>query len=125
MSDPIANMVSHINNCVAANRGFVYIPYSKHKLSVLNAIKQSEYIDRLSVLRYSSHKADIAIEFRRVGSSLLIRSVTQISKPGNRVYWTSGRLAREFGTFIVSTCEGVVNSAFKRAHGGEIVCKLL
>ncbi|AIC63827.1 30S ribosomal protein S8 [Candidatus Hodgkinia cicadicola] len=125
MLDPVANMISHINNCIARNRGFVYIPYSKYKLNVLNAIKQSGYIDRLSILRHNAHKADIAIEFRRVGRALLIRSVTQISKPGNRIYWTRKRLACEFGTFVLSTCEGIVNSAFKRAHGGEIVCKLL
>lgn len=86
MLDPVANMISHINNCIARNRGFVYIPYSKYKLNVLNAIKQSGYIDRLSILRHNAHKADIAIEFRRVGRALLIRSVTQISKPGNRIY---------------------------------------
>ncbi|AUG91519.1 30S ribosomal protein S8 [Candidatus Hodgkinia cicadicola] len=125
MLDPVASMVSHINNCIAINRGFVYIPYSKYKLNVLNAIKQSGYIDRLSLLSYNANKADIAIEFRRVGSALLIRSVTQVSKPGNRVYWTSKQLAREFGTFVLSTCKGIVNSAFNRAHGGEVVCKLL
>ncbi|AUG91632.1 30S ribosomal protein S8 [Candidatus Hodgkinia cicadicola] len=125
MLDPVASMVSHINNCIAINRGFVCIPCSKYKLNVLNAIKQSGYIDRLALLRYNANKADIAIEFRRVGSALLIRSVTQVSKPGSRVYWTSKQLAREFGTFGAVYLQRIVNSAFNRAHGGEVVCKLL
>ncbi|XXN13748.1 MAG: 30S ribosomal protein S8 [Candidatus Hodgkinia cicadicola] len=123
--DPIANMISHINNCVAINRGFVYVPYSKHKLNVLVAIKQSGYIDRLSVLRYSNNKANIAVEFKRVGNLLLIRGITQISKPGNRIYWTRARLAREFGVFVLSTCKGVVSSLFEHKLGGEVICKLI
>ncbi|XXM93279.1 MAG: 30S ribosomal protein S8 [Candidatus Hodgkinia cicadicola] len=120
----IANMISHINNCVAVNRGFVYVPYSKHKLNILRAIAQSGYIDKLSTLRYSEHSADIAIEFKRAGHSLLIRSITQISKPGNRTYWTRAQLVRKFGVFILSTSKGVVNSVFDRTLGGEVVCKL-
>ncbi len=79
-------MVSHITNCIVINRSFVCVPCSKHKLNVLNAIKQSGYIDRLSILRYSACKADIVIELKRVGGALLLRSITQISKPGRRVY---------------------------------------
>ncbi|AHL30868.1 MAG: putative 30S ribosomal subunit protein S8 [Candidatus Hodgkinia cicadicola] len=107
MIDPVASMVFHINSCIAINRGFVYIPYSKYKLNALNATKQSEYIDRLCLLRCNASKADIAIEFRRVGSALLIRSLTQVSKPGNRVHWTSKQLACELGAFVLSTCKGL------------------
>ncbi|ATY93574.1 30S ribosomal protein S8 [Candidatus Hodgkinia cicadicola] len=125
MTGSIADMISHINNCVAVNRNFIYVSYSKYRFNVLNAIKQSGHISRLSVLRYSLHKADIAIEFKLVGKRLLIRKIVQISKPGNRIYWTRAQVARKFGVFILSTCKGVVNSAFEVAHGGEIVCKLL
>ncbi|XXN19713.1 MAG: 30S ribosomal protein S8 [Candidatus Hodgkinia cicadicola] len=125
MMHSIANMISHINNCVTVNRGFIYVSYSKHRLNILNAIKKSGYIDRLSILRYSIHKADICIELKRVGKAILVRRIIQVSKPGNRIYWTRARIAQEFGVFIVSTCKGIVNSKFETVHGGEVLCKLL
>ncbi|XXM93607.1 30S ribosomal protein S8 [Candidatus Hodgkinia cicadicola] len=122
---PIAGMISHLNNCISKKKPLVLVPYSKHKFNVLKAIKLSGYVDRLSVLRYSSYKADIVVEFRCVCGAPLVRSIVQVSKPGSRVYWTRARASKEFGVLILSTNTGVVNSTSLGANGGEVVCKLI
>ncbi len=44
MVDSIANMLSHIKNCVMAKKNLVYIPYSRYKLSLLLAIRNCGFL---------------------------------------------------------------------------------
>ncbi len=91
--------------------------YSKYKLDVLDAIKQSGYIGGLSILRYKVRRADIAIEFKRVGSALLVCGV---SKPGGQ-----GMLGKCAASSRVWNVYNIYLRRFQTCPRRWIVCKLL
>ncbi|MFP3038303.1 MAG: 30S ribosomal protein S8 [Candidatus Hodgkinia cicadicola] len=130
IADPVSDLVSRINNCVRARKRLVYMPCSKYKLALLSAIKSCGYLERVSVLRHSAYKADALAEITYIAGEPLISSIIQISKPGRRVYWNRRTLkaqtCRRFGTFLLSTAKGIVNTAAALPmFGGEVVCKLI
>lgn len=86
IADPVSDLVSRINNCVRARKRLVYMPCSKYKLALLSAIKNCGYLERVSVLRHSACKSDALAEIRYIAGEPLISNITQISKPGRRVY---------------------------------------
>ncbi len=86
IADPVSDVVSRISNCVRARKRLVYMPCSKYKLALLAAIKSCGYLERISVLRHSLCRVDALAELRYVANEPLISSITQISRPGCRIY---------------------------------------
>ncbi|MFP3037912.1 MAG: 30S ribosomal protein S8 [Candidatus Hodgkinia cicadicola] len=128
MVDSIANMLSHIKNCVMAKKNLVYIPYSRYKLSLLLAIRNCGFFKRISVLKHSVFKSDILIELNYTGGMPLIHNIIQISKSGNRVYWNNKQLKKakhQVGVYILSTNKGIRTSLDLPIEGGEVVCKFI
>ncbi|MFP3038573.1 MAG: 30S ribosomal protein S8 [Candidatus Hodgkinia cicadicola] len=87
-------------------------------------------LERVSVLRHSAYKSDALAEITYIAGEPLISSIIQISKPDRRVYWNRRTLkaqtCRRFGTFLLSTAKGIVNTAVALPmFGGEVVCKLV
>lgn len=69
-------MGSRASSCVAASGALCICAYPKYRLSVLGAIKLSGMWTGYRCCANSARRADIAVEFGRVGSALLIRGIT-------------------------------------------------
>ncbi|ACT34271.1 putative 30S ribosomal subunit protein S8 [Candidatus Hodgkinia cicadicola Dsem] len=129
IADPVAAMLSHIYNSVRARKRLIRLPYSKFKLAILTAIRACGYLERVSVLRHSRHVAELVAELAYVAGEPILKKLTQISKPGRRVYWSRAQALacsrRRLGVCLLSTNLGVITTLASPPVGGEAICRLV
>ena len=127
MTDPIADMLTRIRNGLQARHASVEMPASKIKSAIAEVLKDEGYIKGFSNVGEGPTRA-LKVELRYVGKNEPVLSgIKRISKPGLRVYSSSGDIPRVFGGLgvaIVSTSRGVMSGAQarKRGIGGEVIC---
>ena len=124
MSDPIADMLTHIRNANSAYHEKVEMPASTVKAAVLNILKEEGFIKNFESvnegktlkvsLKYGSNKEKV------------ISGIKRISKPGLRVYAKKEELPRVLGGLgiaVISTSQGVMSdkTARKLGLGGEVI----
>ena len=49
-TDPIADMLTRIRNAVAVNKHQILVPFSKVKVTVLDVLKQSNFISSYEII---------------------------------------------------------------------------
>ena len=126
MQDPIADMLSRINNGQARARARVEMPSSKLKISIADILKQEGYINDFLV-QEDDGKKELVIELKYFEGRPVIEKLQRYSKPGLRRYKSADDLPRVlggFGTAIISTSKGVMTDKNARAQGigGEVLC---
>lgn len=127
-TDPIADMLSRIRNAIAVNKGDISLPYSRVKESVARLLKDSGFIDSVSVEDATVGKV-LSIKINGQNENAKITEIVRISKPGRRHYAKSKDIPvvkRGRGIVIVSTSRGMMTGdQAKRDHiGGELICKV-
>ncbi len=129
--DPIANMLSIINNAQAVKKETVVIPYSSVKNSIAKVLGQNGLVNDVSVdtneKGFKVIKINLKYDEQGRGAMSQIR---RISKPGRRVYAKANNIPkpkRGIGIVIMSTPKGVLTGeqATKIRSGGEIICEVL
>ncbi len=126
MTDPIADMLTVIRNGIMVRREKVDTPHSKVKVSILEILRQSNFIDNYEVTADGNKKrVQIGLLYDRDKSA--IEGLRRVSKPGLRVYMNNKELSKFFGSrgiSVISTPEGVMTSqqAWKKGIGGELLC---
>ena len=126
MTDPIADMLTVIRNGIMVRREKVDTPHSKVKVSILEILRQSNFIDNYEVTADGNKKrVQIGLLYDRDKSA--IEGLRRVSKPGLRVYMNNKELSKFFGSrgiSVISTPEGVMTSqqAWKKGIGGEVLC---
>ena len=126
MTDPIADMLTVIRNGIIVRREKVDTPHSKVKVSILEILRQSNFIDNYEVTADGNKKrVQIGLLYDRDKSA--IEGLRRVSKPGLRVYMNNKELSKFFGSrgiSVISTPEGVMTSqqAWKKGIGGELLC---
>ena len=126
MTDPIADMLTVIRNGIMVRREKVDTPHSKVKVSILEILRQSNFIDNYEVTADGNKKrVQIGLLYARDKSA--IEGLRRVSKPGLRVYMNNKELSKFFGSrgiSVISTPEGVMTSqqAWKKGIGGELLC---
>ena len=126
MTDPIADMLTVIRNGILVKREKVDTPHSKLKVSILEILRQSNFIDNYEVTADGNKKrVQIGLLYDRDKSA--IEGLRRVSKPGLRVYMNNKELSKFFGSrgiSVISTPEGVMTSqqAWKKGIGGELLC---
>ena len=126
MTDPIADMLTVIRNGIMVRREKVDTPHSKVKVSILETLRQSNFIDNYEVTADGNKKRlQIGLLYDRDKSA--IEGLRRVSKPGLRVYMNNKELSKFFGSrgiSVISTPEGVMTSqqAWKKGIGGELLC---
>jgi len=128
MQDPIADMLTRIRNAQKASKNTVTIPGSKHKLQILNKLKDSGYVGDIEESVDGVQK-NLDVQLRYHNGQPAIQTIKRISKPGLRIYKQSdniGAVSNGLGTSILSTSKGVLSDkeARQAGVGGEIICEV-
>ena len=127
-TDPIADMLTRIRNAVAVRKHEITLPHSKVKESVAKLLKESGFIDGVSVADLAVGK-ELTITINTAESNARITEIVRLSKPGRREYAGSDKIPtvkRGRGIVIVSTSKGIMSGteAKKQGVGGELICKV-
>ena len=126
MTDPIADMLTVIRNGILVKREKVDTPHSKLKVSILEILRQSNFIDNYEVTA-DGNKKRLQIGLLYDSDKPAIEGLRRVSKPGLRIYMNNKELSKFFGSrgiSVISTPDGVMTSqqARKKGIGGELLC---
>jgi len=129
MTDPVADMLTHIRNASRALHPTTTMPSSKLKEEIARILVSEGYLDGYDVRPEGSKKSlEITLRYGP-GRAPVISGLRRISKPGARVYVGAGELPRTrggLGVVLVSTSKGLLpdREARRRRLGGEILCEV-
>lgn len=131
MTDPIADMLTHIRNAVRIERPQVQMPLSKVKCGLAEVLKREGYIwdwREEEEEGRPSKKLLIDLKYGPNGERV-IRHIRRVSKPGRRIYSHAQSLKpvlNGLGISIISTSRGVISDreARQRNLGGEVLCEV-
>ena len=129
MTDPIADMIIRIKNSVAAGHKDLLVPHSKMKESVAKILKDFNYIEDLKVVTSEDGFNQIKITLTYTDKSPVISGVKRVSKPGRRIYKSSGTIPKTlngYGLTIITTNKAIMDgkTARKNNVGGEVLCQI-
>jgi small subunit ribosomal protein S8 len=128
--DPIADMISSINNAQAVGKKQIAIyPYSNFKYSILELLKKEGLIENLDKKgRLSLRKIIIDLKYNTEGEPVITK-IKKVSKQGQRIFSTHNELKpvkSGHGISVVSTSKGLMTNkeARKAKIGGEVICEI-
>jgi small subunit ribosomal protein S8 len=129
MSDPLGDMLTRIRNGQRARQAVVASPASKIRGNVLEVLRREGYIRGFTREQVRPGVAELKIELKYVDGEPVIREISRVSKPGQRVYSRIADLPRSYnglGISILSTPRGVMSDNEARAAkvGGEVLCRV-
>ena len=127
-SDPVADMLSKVQNAARAGHEKVDVPTTKMKLEIVKILKTEGYIKNFKKVQDDDGRNVIRVFLKYDDSNApVIHGMKKISTPGRRVY--SGykdlpRVYNGYGTLIISTSTGVTTGkkASEKMVGGELIC---
>lgn len=127
-TDPIADMLTRIRNAINVRKSEISLPHSNVKESVAKLLKDSNFIDAVSVEDARIGKT-LTIRINDMSSNARITEITRLSKPGRRYYVKSADIPtvkQGRGVVIVSTSKGMMTGEQAKAAkiGGELICKV-
>ncbi|TSC93910.1 MAG: small subunit ribosomal protein S8 [Candidatus Berkelbacteria bacterium Licking1014_85] len=118
--DQISNLLVSIKNAIMSKKGVIFAPKSKHKIAILEILKNSGYVNNFEV---NADSLKILINTNKLENLKLNID----SKPSRRMYVKSKNIINpKKGLMILSTPKGVMDgkSAKKQNLGGERICTL-
>jgi small subunit ribosomal protein S8 len=127
-TDPIADMLSRIRNAIAVHKTDVSLPHSMIKEAVARLLKDSGFIEGVSVSDAPVGKV-LHLTIASDTSNSRITEIVRLSKPGRRYYVTAREIPtvkRGRGLVIISTSRGMMTGDQARTEhvGGELICKV-
>lgn len=127
-TDPIADMLTRIRNAIAVQKTEITLPHSNIKESVAKLLKNSNFIDDISIKQDAVGKL-LTLKINQADSNARITEIVRLSKPGRR-YYVNARdipvVKRGRGLVILSTSKGLMtgDQAKTQKVGGELICKV-
>jgi small subunit ribosomal protein S8 len=127
-TDPIADMLTRIRNAIAVRKSEISMPHSNIKENVARLLKESNFVDDLSVKQDGVGKL-LTITINGSDSNPRITEIVRLSKPGRRYYVNSKEIPTVKsgrGMVILSTSKGLMTGdKAKTEHvGGELICRV-
>ncbi len=127
-TDPIADMFTRIRNAISVHKTEVSLPHSKIKESVARLLKESNFIDGVTVNDAEVGRV-LKIQINDDSKNSRITEIVRVSKPGRRYYVNAKEIPvvkRGRGIVIISTSKGLMTGdKAKSEHiGGELICKV-
>ncbi len=125
-TDPIADMLSRINNAIMAEKKDVLVPLSTIKQEIAKVLKREGYIAGFKVEK-SQFPPRMVIELKyKNKNENVISGVKRVSKPGRRVYANVDDIPKVLGGLgiaLLSTSKGLLTGreCEKNNVGGEIL----
>jgi small subunit ribosomal protein S8 len=126
MSDPIADLLTRIQNAQMAGKPTVSCPSSTIKQAILDVLKQEGYIAVYSI-DSDVVKPELTINLKYFNGRPVIEELHRGSRPGLRSYKGREELPKVragLGIAVVSTNKGVMTDRAAKAAGvgGEVLC---
>lgn len=127
LNDPIAELITKINNGRKMHKQEVSFTSSKLKTNILELLVEEGYIKSFEHKKQGPNKSITIVKLKyknHITSS--INGFKQISKPGLRIYATAAELPKVLnglGVAIITTSKGVMSDkrARKENVGGEVI----
>ena len=127
VSDPIADLLTHIRNANQANHETLEVDASNVKIEILRILHEEGYIKSYEVVTQPvQDKIKVTLKYGPKNREKVITNLKRVSKPGLRIYRPHDKLPtvlRGLGIAIVSTSQGVMTAkkARKLGIGGEVM----
>lgn len=127
--DPIADMISSINNANAvAKKQIAIYPYSDFKYSILEVLKNQGIIEEIEKKGRLSTKR-IMVNLKYNDGKPVLTKIKLISKQGQRIYKQVKEIKKVksgHGFAIISSSKGLITDkdAKKMKIGGEVICEV-
>lgn len=127
--DPIADMLSQIQNAARAGQETVTVPFSTHKKAIAENLAAHGYLEAVELSGEEPHaELVITLAYDQNGAAR-IRGARRVSKLSRRVYQKAKNLAsykRGYGDRFVSTPRGVMSDSQAREAnvGGEVLFEI-
>ncbi len=127
-TDQIADLLTRIRNNLMVGKNEVYLPTSKLKVAVVEALKKAGYLANFEVIDHSPRNV-LHVTIAEEGKVAAIHEIEKVSKPGRRVYVTADEIPKVKsgrGLVLVSTNKGIMTGreAVKNRLGGELLVKV-
>lgn len=125
--DPIAELITKINNGRKMRKQEVTFATSKLKTSILELLVNEGYIKSFEIKKLPNNKSETIVKLKyKNQTTSSINGFRQISKPGLRIYSTYKELPKVLnglGVAIITTSKGVMSDkqARKENVGGEVI----
>ncbi|MDA8420337.1 MAG: 30S ribosomal protein S8 [Pseudomonadota bacterium] len=126
MTDPIADMLTHIRNGQTAEKVSVRMPSSSIKCAIAQVLKDEGYIEDFRPGE-ADGKAVLEVRLKYHAGNPVIERIQRVSTPGCRRYRGKDSLPLVnggLGMSIISTSRGIMSdrAARKAGLGGEVLC---
>lgn len=127
-TDQIADLLTRIRNNLMVGKNEVYLPTSKQKLAVAEALKQAGYLANVELIDHSPRNV-LHVTIAEEGKVATIHEIEKVSKPGRRVYVAASEIPKVKsgrGLVLISTSKGIMTGreAAKNRLGGELLVKV-
>lgn len=129
MTDPIADMLTHIRNGLSARHPKVEMPSSKLKVEIAKILKDEGYLSGYKVAEEGRKKVlRINLKYTMAGDPAIAK-LRRVSRPGRRVYVPHSRIPSVLGGLghaILTTPQGLMTGsrARKAKLGGEYLVEV-
>jgi small subunit ribosomal protein S8 len=127
-TDPIADMLTRINNAAGRGKSDITMPSSRIKLEIARLMKQHGFIKNYEYVQ-KEQKDYLNIKLSFLEKTSAIQGVKRVSTPGRRHYLDAEgmkKFSRGNKVTIVTTSHGVMTAAEASAKqiGGEVICSI-
>ncbi|MBR2587242.1 30S ribosomal protein S8 [Candidatus Saccharibacteria bacterium] len=127
-TDQIADLLTRIRNALMVGKNEVYLPTSKLKVSVVEALKKAGYLANFELIDHAPRNV-LHITITEEGKVPAIHEIEKVSKPGRRIYVASSEVPKVKsgrGLVLISTSKGIMTGreAAKNRLGGELLVKV-
>lgn len=126
ITDPIANALTNIRNCVKVKKKNAQVVLNNTILGILNVLLDNGFINNFTVktLENKSRIADVELKYN---PDPAIVEIKRVSKPGRRIYFgckNFPKIYNNLGISILSTNKGIISDKQARREkvGGELLC---
>ncbi|MGB9680704.1 MAG: 30S ribosomal protein S8 [Minisyncoccia bacterium] len=128
LTDPIADMITRIRNAQAVKKETVCVPYSRLKWSILEVLKNNNYLNEIEKFQKKGKKI-IKITLKYQENKPVINEIKRVSKPSRRIYLGARELypfKGGLGIRVLSTSKGIMSDkeAKKLKVGGEVLMEI-
>ncbi len=127
-TDQIADLLTRIRNSLMVGKNEIYLPTSKLKVAVCEALKKAGYLANFELVD-NAPRAILHVTIAEAGKVAAIHEIEKVSKPGRRVYVAASEIPKVKsgrGIVLISTSKGVMTGqdAVKNRLGGELLVKV-
>ena len=129
MTDPIADMLTHIRNGAGARKASVDVPWSRHKEAIARVLVEEGYLAEAAMVKEGQFPTlRLGLRYDQTRRSV-ISGIRRVSRPSLRVYVGSDEIPsvrRGLGVSILSTPKGILpdREARRQGVGGEVICQI-